>query len=55
MTWHTTVVPADALATLLASIRSHGGTVTGSRPDPEGIRVSWTTTADSDLPGAVAR
>ncbi|WP_165821033.1 hypothetical protein [Nocardioides gansuensis] len=55
MTWHTTVVPTDALAPLLATIRTHGGTITNSRPDPNGIYVTWTTTTDSDLAGAGTR
>jgi len=52
MTWHATVVPADALAPLLATIRAHGGTVTNSRPEPNGISVTWTTTTCRDLAGA---
>ncbi|WP_165821321.1 hypothetical protein [Nocardioides gansuensis] len=55
MTWHTTVVPAETLATLLARIRTRGGTVTNSRPDPDGICVTWTTTTDRDLAGAGTR
>ncbi len=43
MTWHTTTVPADGLASLLARIRSLGGTLIGSRPQSDGVRVTWTT------------
>lgn len=50
MTWHTATVPTAALAALLARIRSHGGTVTGSRPEPAGVHVTWTSSwVDTDL------
>ncbi|WP_188113340.1 hypothetical protein [Nocardioides humilatus] len=43
MTWHTATVPASGLATLLAKIRSAGGTIACSLPGVDGIRVTWTT------------
>jgi hypothetical protein len=53
MTWHATVVPANALEPLVANIRAHGGIVTSSRPEANGIRVTWTTTTTCrDLAGA---
>lgn len=52
MTWHSTVVPAADLATLLDRIRSMGGTVTSSRPETNGARVTWTTTSGGDILGA---
>ena len=55
MTWHTTLVPAETLAPLLDRIRTHGGTITNSRPEPNGICVTWTTTTDNDLAGAGTR
>ena len=43
MTWHTVVVAVDRLATLLATIRTSGGTITSSRPDAGRVCVTWTT------------
>lgn len=43
MTWHSTVVPADRLGSLVDRIRDFGGTVTSSRPEPDGVHVTWTT------------
>lgn len=55
MTWHTATVPADHLGSLLAKIRGVGGTVTSSRPEPDGVNVTWTTTAGGDVDGAGSR
>lgn len=50
MTWHTATVPAQALASLLARIRSAGGTIACSMPGAHGVRVTWTTVSgDADL------
>jgi hypothetical protein len=43
MTWHSATIPMDGLASLLTSIRSLGGTITSSRPQPSGVGVTWTT------------
>lgn len=43
MIWHTATVPAEALASLLARIRSTGGTIACSSPGVHGVRVTWTT------------
>lgn len=43
MTWHTEVVDADHLKVLLATIRSAGGTVTGSSPCPDGYSITYVT------------
>jgi len=45
MTWHTATVPPDRLAPLLASIRRAGGVVTSSRPQRDGVRITWTSAA----------
>ena len=50
MNWNTSIVAADRLVTLLAAIRAASGTVTSSRPRPDGVHVTWTTT--SELAGA---
>jgi hypothetical protein len=42
MKWHTVVVPAERLAALAATIRRDGGTITSCRPQPDGVRVTWT-------------
>ena len=47
MTWHTTTVPAQGLASLLARIREQGGTIAGSRPGTDGVEVTWTTSTAS--------
>lgn len=50
MNWHIDTVPAEGLASLLARIRSLGGTIACSRPGADGVRVTWTTlSADTDL------
>ena len=49
MIWHTRFVPVDRLPAFLATIRRHGGTVTGSRPVPHGICLTWTATTDCDV------
>ncbi len=43
MTWNTATVATDRLAKFLATIRSTGGTITSSRPEADGVRVTWTT------------
>jgi hypothetical protein len=55
MTWHTATVPAEGLAELLARVRRLGGTVTGSRPEPDGVHVTWTTASDEDVAGPAHR
>ncbi len=55
MTWHSTVVPAADLATLLDRIRDLGGTVTSSRPETGGTHVTWTTTSGGSPAPAPAR
>ena len=56
MTWHSVTIPMDGLASLLTSIRSLGGTITSSRPQPSGVCVTWTTAATEDVdPGRSGR
>jgi hypothetical protein len=55
MTWHSTVVPAADLATLLDRIRGLGGAVTSSRPETGGARSTWTTTSGGAVPGTSSR
>ena len=55
MTWHSTVVPAADLATLLDRIRDLGGTVTSSRPETGRTHVTWTTTSGGAIPGTSSR
>ena len=43
MTWHTEIIPKDALSVVLGTIRLAGGTVTGSRPCPSGYCVTYVT------------
>jgi hypothetical protein len=43
MTWHSATVLSDGLASLLTTIRSQGGTITSSQPQPHGVCVTWTT------------
>lgn len=43
MTWHVEVVGAAHLAGLLGAIRSGGGTVTSSRPCPDGYSITYVT------------
>ena len=43
MTWHTEIIPTDALSVALGTIRRAGGTVTGSRPCPSGCCVTYMT------------
>ena len=49
MTWHSTTVPTDRLAALLMTIRGTGGTVTNSKPQVDGVRVTWTTPTHPSL------
>ncbi len=49
MTWNSATVPAEDLLWMLGTIRSLGGTVIGSRPQRDGVCVTWTiATADRD-------
>jgi hypothetical protein len=48
MTWHTEVVPKDALRVLLDRIRRTGGTVTNSRTCSSGYRITYVTVDDRD-------
>ena len=43
MTWHIQVVSADRLQVMLGAIRSSGGTVTSSRPCPDGYSITYVT------------
>ena len=43
MTWHVEVVDADHLPVRLSAIRSSGGTVTSSRPCPDGYSIVYVT------------
>lgn len=43
MTWHSATVPADGLASLLARIRSVGGTIAHFTPRANVVLVTWTT------------
>lgn len=52
MTWHTTTVPSRDLLWLTGTIRALGGTVTGARPEADGVHVTWTTTTDVLAPSA---
>ncbi|MBA8802467.1 hypothetical protein FB382_000758 [Nocardioides ginsengisegetis] len=47
MTWHTATVPPTDLAAALASIQRVHGTVISSRPEPDGIHLTWTTSSAS--------
>ena len=47
MTWHTATVPPRDLVWMTGTIRALGGTVTGSRPEADGVHVTWTTTDDT--------
>jgi len=54
MNWHIDTVPAECLTSLLARIRSLGGTIACSKPGADGVRVTWTT-AGGDVDPAVSR
>ena len=43
MTWHHTTVSIELLDALVATIRTSGGLVTSSKPEPEGVLVTWET------------
>lgn len=47
MTWHTATVASRDVLWLINTIRALGGTVTGSRPEADGVHVTWTTTAEA--------
>jgi len=50
MTWHIDTVPRERLASLLARIRSEGGTIACSMPGADGVRVTWTSPgAEADI------
>ena len=55
MTWHSTVVPAADLVTLLDQVRDLGGTVTSSRPEIGGTHVTWTTKSGGAIPDTSSR
>jgi hypothetical protein len=55
MTWHTATVPSQGLASLLATIRSAGGTIACSIPGTGGVRVTWTTISDQPGPDTSRR
>ncbi|KAA1428661.1 hypothetical protein [Nocardioides antri] len=50
MNWHAATVPADRLVPLLDRIRNAGGTIAGSRPDVDGVHVTWTDGSCVDAP-----
>jgi hypothetical protein len=55
MTWHTAIVPAAGLSSLLSRVRAVGGTVACSVPGTDGVRVTWTvTSADADADSVTA-
>jgi len=43
MTWHIEVVDANHLQVLLGTIRNGGGTITSSRPCPNGYSITYVT------------
>jgi hypothetical protein len=43
MMWHWVTVPAEELNMLMFAIAWGGGTITSSRPGPDGIRVTYVT------------
>jgi hypothetical protein len=43
MTWHTTTVPAEQLASAVADIGDAGGTITNCCPGEDSVRIVWTT------------
>jgi len=43
MIWHTATVPSDRLSALLTTISGTGGVVTSSRPESNGVQVTWTS------------
>lgn len=47
MTWHTATVPVRDLIWMTGTIRALGGTVTASRPEADGVHVTWTTNDDT--------
>ena len=47
MTWQSATVPTDRLASLLTTIRGTGGKVTHSKPQVDGVHVTWTTPTHS--------
>jgi hypothetical protein len=50
MNWHIDTVPAECLTSLLARIRSLGGTIACSRRGADGVRVTWTTAGGMSTP-----
>lgn len=55
MNWHYATVPPDELPTLLARIERTGGTVTCSKPEPDGVHLTWTSPRTTPAPPAAAR
>ena len=47
MTWHTVTIPPADLATTLDAIQRVRGTVTSSKPERDGIHLTWTTPTGS--------
>jgi hypothetical protein len=43
LNWHIEVVDADHLRDLLGTIRTSGGTITCSRPCPDGYSITYVT------------
>ena len=43
MTWHSVTVPAAELHVLVVAIAGGSGTITSSRPCPDGVRVTYVT------------
>jgi len=43
MTWHFEVVDANHLQLVLGTIRNSGGTITNSRPCPDGYSITYVT------------
>ena len=43
MTWHIEVVDANHLQVMLGTIRNSGGTITSSRPCPDGYSITYVT------------
>ena len=49
MMWHWVTVPAEELNMLTVAIAWGGGTITSSRPCPDGIRVTYVTEQPTPL------
>jgi hypothetical protein len=51
MRWNTVTVAADRLAAFLETIRRSGGTITSSRPQVDGVHVTWTSPSGPSVQG----